>query len=113
MVQPDTPDDFKRVLEVALLAASGPLTVAEMRGCSRRSETFDDGTLRTLLDDLRERLAGRGVELAQTGWRLALSDPAGISGLSGPPQAGTAAEVFARSSRNPGDHCLSSAGDPR
>jgi segregation and condensation protein B len=68
-----TPDDFKRVLEVALLTASGPLTIAEMKRLFEGDfETFDDDTLRTLLNDLRSDWSGRGIELAQlaSGWRF-------------------------------------------
>ena len=38
-----TPEDYKRVLEVALLTASGPLTLAELKRLFE--EEFDDDTL--------------------------------------------------------------------
>ncbi|MFA6311748.1 MAG: SMC-Scp complex subunit ScpB [Sterolibacterium sp.] len=65
-----TPDDYKRVLEAALLAASEPLPLAELKRLF--DDDFDDDTLRTLLADLRGDWSQRGVELAQlaSGWRF-------------------------------------------
>ena len=65
-----TPEDYKRVLEVALLAASEPLPLAELKRLF--DEDFDDDTLRSLLADLRSDWSQRGVELAQlaSGWRV-------------------------------------------
>lgn len=65
-----TPDDYKRVLEAALLAASEPLPLAELKRLF--DDEFDDDTLRTLLSDLRSDWSQRGVELAQlaSGWRF-------------------------------------------
>ena len=65
-----TPEDFKRVLETALLTATEPLPLAELKRLF--DEGFDDDTLRTLLADLRADWNGRGVELAQlaSGWRF-------------------------------------------
>jgi segregation and condensation protein B len=69
-MQPTTPEDFKRVVETALLAASAPLAVADLR------QLFDGDPgadlLRRLLDELRSDWAGRGVELVQvsSGWRF-------------------------------------------
>ena len=65
-----TPEDYKRVLEVALLAASEPLPLAELKRLF--DDDFDDDTLRTLLADLRSDWSQRGVELAQlaSGWRF-------------------------------------------
>ncbi|NMG42362.1 SMC-Scp complex subunit ScpB [Aromatoleum toluvorans] len=69
-MQPTTPDDFKRVMEVALLAASAPLQVSDLR----RLFDPDPGPdlVRRLLDELRAEWAGRGVELVQlaSGWRF-------------------------------------------
>ena len=64
------PDDFKIVLETALLAASEPMPLAELKKLF--DQEFDDDTWRTLLDDLRRDWSGRGIELAQlaTGWRF-------------------------------------------
>jgi segregation and condensation protein B len=62
--------EVKTVLETALLAASAPLSIAELR------RLFDDevgaDTLRRLLDELREAWTGRGVELVNlaSGWRF-------------------------------------------
>ena len=65
-----TPDDYKRVLEAALLAAAEPLPLAELKRLF--DDPFDDDTLRTLLADLRSDWSQRGVELAQlaSGWRF-------------------------------------------
>lgn len=69
-MQPTTPEDFKRVIETALLAAYAPLQVADVR----RLFDPDPGAdlVRRLLDELRGDWAGRGVELVQiaSGWRF-------------------------------------------
>lgn len=64
------PDDFKIVLETALLAAGGPMPLSELKKLFEQE--FDDDTWRTLLDDLRRDWADRGIELVQlaTGWRF-------------------------------------------
>ena len=64
------PEDYKRVLETALLAAVEPLPLAELKKLF--DDPFDDDTWRTLLDDLRRDWAERGVELVQlsSGWRF-------------------------------------------
>lgn len=65
-----TPDDYKRVLEVALLTASGPLPLSELKRLF--DEGFDDDTLCSLLNDLKADWTQRGIELAQlaSGWRF-------------------------------------------
>ena len=70
MLQLYKPEDFKRVLETALLAAVEPMPLAELKKLF--DTPFDDDTWRTLLDDLRRDWADRGVELVQlsTGWRF-------------------------------------------
>lgn len=70
MIQLYKPEDYKRVLEAALLAASEPLAMADLKRLFE--EEFDDDTWRTLLDDLRRDWADRGVELVQlaSGWRF-------------------------------------------
>lgn len=64
------PEDFKRVLEAALLAAPEPVKLADLKRLF--DQEFDDETWRTLLDDLRRDWSNRGVELVQlaTGWRF-------------------------------------------
>jgi len=64
------PEDFKRVLETALLVAPEPITLSELKKLF--DQEFDDDTWRTLLDDLRRDWANRGIELVQlaTGWRF-------------------------------------------
>ncbi|MBL8486510.1 MAG: SMC-Scp complex subunit ScpB [Rhodocyclaceae bacterium] len=70
MVQLYKPEDYKIVLEAALLAATEPMPMAELRRLF--DEEFDDDTWRTLLEDLRRDWNGRGVELVQlaSGWRF-------------------------------------------
>ncbi len=70
MLQLYKPEDYKRVLETALLVASEPLPLAELKKLF--DEDFDDDTWRSLLDDLRRDWAERGVELVQlsSGWRF-------------------------------------------
>lgn len=70
MLQLYKPDDYKRVLETALLAAPEPLPLAELKKLF--DDPFDDDTWRTLLDDLKRDWHGRGVELVQlsSGWRF-------------------------------------------
>ncbi|MCK9283515.1 MAG: SMC-Scp complex subunit ScpB [Rhodocyclaceae bacterium] len=64
------PEDYKRVLETALLVAAEPVSLAELKKLF--DEEFDDETWRTLIDDLRRDWAGRGIELVQlaSGWRF-------------------------------------------
>lgn len=64
------PDDYKRVLETALLVAAEPLPLSELKKLF--DQEFDDDTWRTLLDDLRRDWSERGVELVQlaSGWRF-------------------------------------------
>lgn len=70
MLQLHKPEDYKRVLEAALLVASEPLPLTELKKLF--DDPFDDDTWRTLLDDLRRDWAGRGIELVQlsSGWRF-------------------------------------------
>lgn len=64
------PDDYKRVLETALLVAADPVPLSELKKLF--DQDFDDDTWRTLLDDLRRDWSNRGVELVQlaSGWRF-------------------------------------------
>lgn len=64
------PDDYKRVLETALLVAAEPLPLFELKKLFEQE--FDDGTWHTLLDDLRRDWSGRGIELVRvaSGWRF-------------------------------------------
>jgi len=70
MLQLYKPEDYKRVIEAALLVAPEPVSLAELKKLF--DEDFDDDTWRTLLDDLRRDWSQRGVELIQlaTGWRF-------------------------------------------
>ncbi|MEO6268811.1 MAG: SMC-Scp complex subunit ScpB, partial [Lautropia sp.] len=64
--------DVKRVLEGALLCASKPLTVSELRQVFSDDVAVSPDTVRALLESLREDWRGRSVELATlaTGWRF-------------------------------------------
>lgn len=65
-----TPDDYKLVLETALLAATEPLGLDELKRLF--DDAFDEDTLRALLADLRADWTKRGIELTQlaSGWRF-------------------------------------------
>lgn len=62
--------DAKRVLETALICASQPLTLREMR--SLFADALGADTLRSLLDELGRDWEGKGVELVAlaSGWRF-------------------------------------------
>ena len=62
--------DAKRVLETALICASQPLPLRDMRILF--ADELGSDTLRSLLDELTREWDGRGVELVAlaTGWRL-------------------------------------------
>jgi segregation and condensation protein B len=70
MLQLYKPEDYKKVLEAALLAANEPVPMIELKKLF--DQEFDDDMWRTLLDDLRRDWSGRGVELVQlaSGWRF-------------------------------------------
>jgi segregation and condensation protein B len=62
--------DAKRVLETALICASQPMPLRDMRALF--ADQLGPDTLRSLLDELGRDWAGRGVELVAlaTGWRF-------------------------------------------
>jgi segregation and condensation protein B len=62
--------DAKRVLETALICASQPLTLRELR--SLFADELGADTLRSLLDELSRDWEGKGVELVAlaSGWRF-------------------------------------------
>jgi len=62
--------DAKRVLETALICASQPLPLRDMRALF--ADELGPDTLRSLLDELTREWEGRGVELVAlaSGWRL-------------------------------------------
>ena len=70
MQEPSTPEEYTRILEAALLAASEPRTVSALRQLFADDPGAD--TVRRLLEALREQWQGRGVELVQvaSGWRF-------------------------------------------
>ena len=61
---------FKHVLEAALLTATEPLSVAELKKLSDVS--LDNHQMETLLEELAQDWQGRGVELTRvaSGWRF-------------------------------------------
>jgi segregation and condensation protein B len=65
-----SPTEAKRILEAALLAASEPLSIADLRRLF--DEELSADTLKNLLAELREEWSGRAVELASlaSGWRF-------------------------------------------
>lgn len=69
-MQPVTPEDYKRIIEAALLIGAEPLAVSQLR----RLFDPDPGAelIRKLLDELGQDWGGRGVELVQlaSGWRF-------------------------------------------
>ena len=67
---PSNPQEIKRVLEAALLAAQQPLTANELK--KMFDEELAGEVLRKLLDELREEWSTRPVELVQvaSGWRF-------------------------------------------
>jgi segregation and condensation protein B len=69
-MQLTTPEDFKRVMEAALLAAAAPLAVADLRRLFEEDPGAD--FVRRLIEDLRGEWSGRGIELVQlaSGWRF-------------------------------------------
>jgi segregation and condensation protein B len=61
---------FKLILEAALLTASEPLSIAELKKLSDVS--LDTKQMETLLEELAQEWQGRGVELVRvaSGWRF-------------------------------------------
>ena len=64
------PQEAERVLETALLCAAAPLRMVEMRALF--DDQFDSRALQEMLQSLRLRWQGRGVELVElaSGWRF-------------------------------------------
>ena len=62
--------DAKRVLETALICASQPMALRDMRMLF--DEALGTDTLRTLLDEIAHECEGKGIELVAlaSGWRL-------------------------------------------
>src|SRR3546814_19549491 len=63
-----------RIVEAALLAASQPLSLQQLRGLFPLDEPAPDGSVEQALDILREQCADRGVELVElaSGFRFQL-----------------------------------------
>lgn len=62
---------INRIVEAALLAATQPLTAAQLEALFSLDESAPDGSIAQALDDLRADSATRGVELVElaSGWR--------------------------------------------
>lgn len=58
------PDDYARAVEAALFAASGPLSLADLRG-----HVGEGGDLAATLATLMQDYAGRGINLVERGGR--------------------------------------------
>lgn len=67
---PSPEEHYKRVIEVALLVATEPVPLSELKKLF--DEELDNELWRRLLDELREDWQDRGVELLQlaSGWRF-------------------------------------------
>ena len=65
-----SPAETKRILEAALLTASEPLNISDLK--SLFDEELGAEVLKALLGELREEWSGRAVELTQlaSGWRF-------------------------------------------
>lgn len=64
------PDQVKRVLEAVLLASQDPLPLSELKKLFDGELSIE--TIRRLLEELREKWVGKGVELVcvASGWRF-------------------------------------------
>jgi segregation and condensation protein B len=60
----EEPNDFVRAVEAAIFAATGPLSIADLR-----AHVGESGDLRAALARLRQDYAGRGVNLVERGGR--------------------------------------------
>ena len=67
-----TPEVAKRVIEGALLCATRPLPVADLRQLFDEENQISADTVRGLLEELRRDWHGRSVELVSlaSGWRF-------------------------------------------
>lgn len=70
ILNPKTADEFKRVVETALLAAPVALSVGKLRQMFEPDPGAD--FVRCMLDELKQEWSGRGVVLVQlaSGWRF-------------------------------------------
>ena len=66
------PSLVTRIVEAALLAASQPLTLVQLRGLFPLDEPAPDGSVEAALAELQAACATRGVELVEvaSGWRF-------------------------------------------
>src|SRR5690554_552649 len=62
---------INRIVEAALLAASQPLTVVQLRGLFPLDEPAPDDSIEKALEALQDACADRGIELVEvaSGWR--------------------------------------------
>ena len=68
----DEPDQLKNIVEAALLAAGGPLSLDHLQALFEEAEQPDKKRLRAVLESLAEDYAGRGIEIREvaSGWRI-------------------------------------------
>ena len=75
--EPDTMEQtlINRIVEAALLAASQPMSVAQLGALFTVDQPAPDGSLQVALAELQAQCAGRGVELVEvaSGWRYQVS----------------------------------------
>jgi len=66
------PENLKNIVEAALLAAGGPLSLDAMQGLFLEEEMPEKKQLRDVLRQLADDYQGRGIEVAEvaTGWRI-------------------------------------------
>ena len=74
MLQLYKPEDYKRVLEAALLATSEPMTLSDLKKLF--DEQFDDETWRTLIGRFAPGLVTKGRRTGTVGDRMAFPDQA-------------------------------------
>lgn len=66
------PENLKNIIEAALLAAGGPLSLDAMQALFLEEEMPEKKQLREVLKEFSEDYTGRGIEIAEvaSGWRI-------------------------------------------
>lgn len=70
------PDNLKNIVEAALLAAGGALSLDTLQSLFGESEQPDKKALRSVLSELAEDYQGRGIEIREvgSGWRIQVTE---------------------------------------
>jgi segregation and condensation protein B len=70
------PENLRNIIEAALLAAGGALSLDNMQALFEESECPDKKELRAVLQALREEYQGRGIEIREvaSGWRIQVAE---------------------------------------